>query len=189
MVGIFTFIYFVARYCVLHNIKNVKLFMQRFVIFCIGTGLAAGMAAFIILPTYMDLKSNFVERTKMPFSTAFNFDLFDFYSRFFNGVIDTTVNGMPNVYAGVLTILLVPLFFITKKISLKEKIVYGAVLLFIILSFEIPFLNIAWHGFEPPTNFPYRYSFTFSFVLIYVAVRTFMVFEEELVPALKNRSF
>ncbi|WP_459501644.1 YfhO family protein [Bacillus sp. C1] len=189
MVGVFTFIYFVARYCVLHDIRNVKLFMQRFVWFCLGTGLAGGMSAFITLPTYMDLKSNFVERAKIPFSTAFNFDPFEFYSRFFNGIIDTTVNGMPNVYAGVLTILLVPLFFITKKISLKEKIVYGVVLLFLVLSFEIPFLNIAWHGFEPPTNFPYRYSFTFCFVLIYVAVRTFMVFEEELVPALKKVVF
>lgn len=186
MVGIFTFIYFVARYCVLYDIRNIKLLMQRFVWFCLGTGLAGGMSAFITLPTYMDLKSNFVERTKIPFSTAFNFDPFDFYARFFNGVIDTTVNGMPNVYAGVLTVLLIPLFFITKRISLKEKIVYGSVMLFLILSFEIPFLNIAWHGFEPPTNFPYRYSFTFSFVLIYVAIRTFMVFEEELIPALKK---
>lgn len=186
MVGIFTFIYFVARFCVLYDVRNIKLFIQRFVWFCMGTGLAAGMSAFITLPTYMDLKSNFVERAKLPFSTAFNFDLVEFYTRFFNGVVDTTVNGMPNVYAGVLTLLLLPLFFITKKIALKEKIVYGAVLLFLVLSFEIPFLNIAWHGFEPPTNFPYRYSFTFSFMLIFVAVRTFMVFEEELIPALKK---
>lgn len=189
MVGIFTFIYFVARFCVLYDVRNVKQFMQKFVWFCFGTGLAAGMSAFITLPTYMDLKSNFAERTKLPFSTAFNFDPFDFYSRFFNGITDTTVNGMPNVYAGVLTLLLVPLFFVTKKISLKEKIVYGAVMLFIVLSFEIPFLNIAWHGFEPPTNFPYRYSFVLSFLLIYVAVRTFMVFGEELLPALKKVVF
>ncbi|MDM5157042.1 YfhO family protein [Bacillus sp. DX1.1] len=189
MVGIFTFIYFVARYCVLYDVRNVKLLLQKFMWFCIGTGLAVSMSAFITLPTYMDLKSNFVERAKIPFSTAFNFDPVDFYSRFFNGIIDTTVNGMPNVYAGVLTVLLVPLFFITKKISLKEKIVYGAILLFLVLSFEIPFLNIAWHGFEPPTNFPYRYSFVFSFVLIYVAARTFYIFEEELLPTLKKVVF
>ncbi|MEH7657281.1 YfhO family protein, partial [Bacillus velezensis] len=57
MVGIFTFIYFVARYCVLHDIRNIKLLMQRFVLFCLGTGLEGGMSAIITLPTYMDLKS------------------------------------------------------------------------------------------------------------------------------------
>ncbi|CAG9612590.1 hypothetical protein BACCIP111899_01767 [Bacillus rhizoplanae] len=189
MVGIFTFIYFIVRFCVLYDIRNVKQFFQKFVWFCIGTGLAVGMSAFITIPTYLDLKSNFAERAKIPFSTTFNFDPFDFYSRFFNGVVDTTVNGMPNVYAGVLTVLLVPLFFVTKKISLKEKIAYGAVMLFLVISFEIPFLNIAWHGFEPPTNFPYRYSFVFSFLLVYVAARTFMIFGEELLPALKKVVF
>ncbi|MFX3622870.1 MAG: YfhO family protein [Ectobacillus sp.] len=186
MVGIFTFIYFVARYIVIHDMRNLKLVLQKLIWFGISTALAAGMSAIVTLPTYLDLKSNFAERAKLPLTTEFNFDLLTFYSRFFSGVIDTTIDGMPNVYAGVLTLLLIPIFFVAKKISLKEKIVYGSVAAFLLVSFEIPFLNIAWHGFEPPTNFPYRYSFVFSFLLLYMAFRVYLIFDEELLPMLRK---
>lgn len=186
MAGIFTFLYFVARFCIIYDVREIKKAFRKFVLFSMSTALAAGISAVVTLPTYLDLKSNFAERTKLPLTTEFNFDLLTFYSRFFSGVADSTIDGMPNVYAGVLTLLLVPLFFVSKKIPLKEKVVYGIALFFLILSFEVPFLNIAWHGFEPPTNFPYRYSFVFSFVIIYMAFRMYLVFEESLLPALKK---
>lgn len=186
MVGIFTFLYFVTRFTVVHSIRDVKFGLKKLAMFIAITALAAGISAIVTLPTYMDLKSNFAERAALPWTTEFNFDLLTVYSRFFSGVIDTTVNGMPNLYAGVLTILLVPLFFIAKQISRKEKIVYGIFLFILLISMEIPLLNIAWHGFEPPTNFPFRYSFLFSFLLLYMAFRVYLIFDKEMLPVLRK---
>lgn len=186
MVGIFTFLYFVARFAIVHNIRDVKFGLKKLALFIGITLLAVGISAIVTLPTYMDLKSNFAERAALPWTTEFNFDLITVYSRFFSGIIDTTVNGLPNIYAGVLTILLAPMFFITKKISRKEKIVYGILVFIMFISLEIPLLNIAWHGFEPPTNFPFRYSFLVSFLFIYMAFRVYLVFDKELIPALRK---
>ncbi|WP_416828551.1 YfhO family protein [Ectobacillus polymachus] len=186
MVGVFTFLYFVARFAIVHDIRNVKFGLKKLGIFMLITALAVGISAIVTLPTYLDLKSNFAERAALPWTMEFNFDLLTVYGRFFSGVIDTTVNGLPNLYCGVLTILLVPLFFITKKITRKEKIVYGILVLILLISMEIPLLNIAWHGFEPPTNFPYRYSFLFSFLLIYMAFRVYLIFDKELLPVLRK---
>jgi uncharacterized membrane protein YfhO len=186
MAGIFTFLFFVARFCMLYEFRNFKIGLKKFLWFCLSTAFAAGMSAVVTIPMFLNLQSNFANRGKIPFTTEFNFDLVYFYSRLLNGVVDTTVNGLPNVYSGVLTLLLVPLFFISKKINLREKIIFGALLAILLISFEIPFLNLAWHAFQKPTNFPYRYSFLFSFSLIFVAFRTYSIFDETLLPSLKK---
>ena len=186
MAGMFTFLYFVCKFFVIYQFKDVRLFVKKFFYFCMSTLIAAGISAVITIPTYKVLSSNFIDRDKTAFTTEFNFDLLTFYSRLFSGVIDTTINGLPNVYAGVLTLLLVPLFFMSKKILLKEKVIWGALIAFLLLSFELPFLDLAWHAFQPPTNFPYRYSFVFSFLLLFLAIRMFIIFDESMFSSLRK---
>lgn len=37
----------------------------------------------------------------------------------------------------------------------------------LLASFYLKGLNMIWHGFNEPTWFPFRFSFLFSFLLIY----------------------
>jgi aquaporin Z len=47
-------------------------------------------------------------------------------------------------------------------------------LLFFMLSFIIRQLDYVWHGFHFPNMLPHRFSFLYSFLLIYMAFRVFM---------------
>ena len=80
---------------------------------------------------------------------------------------------MQKNHCGVLTIILLPLFFLNEKIRFRQKMGLGAVLMTILLSMYLSTVDLAWHGFQVPNWLPYRYSFTFSFILLVMAAMTF----------------
>ena len=86
----------------------------------------------------------------------------------------TAKEGLPNIYCGVFTIFLGILFFFCSKIKKRERLVCGLLLGFFVLSFIIRQLDYIWHGFHFPNMLPHRFSFLYSFVLIYMAFRVFM---------------
>ena len=57
-----------------------------------STGIAAGISAFLILPTYLALKTNTVETTVKP-NPLPDTHTFEIYLRFFNGAFDSLING------------------------------------------------------------------------------------------------
>lgn len=59
-------------------------------------------------------------------------------------------------------------------ISVKEKIITLCLFAFMLLSFYLTKLDIAWHWFVSPNWFPYRYSFTFQFLTVFTACNIFL---------------
>lgn len=83
--------------------------------------------------------------------------------------------GLPNLYCGVGTILLAFLFLTAKDVKLRDKICSVSLLIFFMLSFLIRQLDYIWHGFHFTNMIPYRFSFLFSFVLLYMAYRAWLM--------------
>ena len=88
-------------------------------------------------------------------------------------VMPTKKEGLPNVYCGVFVIFLAILFLFCSKIKKRERFYCLGLLVFFMLSFVIRQLDYIWHGFHFPNMLPHRFSFLFSFVLIYMAFRVF----------------
>ena len=83
--------------------------------------------------------------------------------------------GLPNLYCGVGTILLSFLFLTAKQVKLRDKICTVCLLVFFMLSTLIIQLDYIWHGFHFTNMIPYRFSFLFSFVLLYMAYRAWII--------------
>ncbi len=81
------------------------------------------------------------------------------------------MDGAPNLYCGVLPVALGFLFLMLKDIKLRDKICAVCLLLFFMNSIVIRQLDYIWHGFHFTNQIPYRFSFLFSFVLLYMAYR------------------
>ncbi len=165
MVGIFSVLYYFAK--VFANWKTYKRTLLPYFI----TSLLAGCTSLIvILPTVLDLRTNgetFTEITTFKTeATAF----WDIVIKNMVGVFDTTKYGsIPFIYIGLLPLIFCLYFFVTNKIPLKTKISFGAIFAIIIASFYIVPLNLFWHGMHAPNMFLFRYSFTFSFLVIMLA--------------------
>jgi uncharacterized membrane protein YfhO len=179
MVGLFAILYFLIRFISLDFARNS--FIKRFLLFSMSTIVAAGMAAFVIVPVLYILKNNPGSVTEISSTEAFTVNFIDLYVRLFNNEYSSIIDGLPNIFSGVFTVILFPLFFFSNKINWKEKSLFGLLVLFLVMSFEIPYLDLMWHGFDKPNWFPYRYSFLLSFLLIYLSFRAYQNVNKKLI--------
>ena len=91
------------------------------------------------------------------------------------GLTPTFKEGLPNLYCGVGTIVLMFLFLTSRRVKVREKICCCFLLILFMLSFLLRQLDYIWHGFHFPNMIPYRFSFLFSFVMLYMAYRAFLM--------------
>ena len=92
------------------------------------------------------------------------------------GALEPTFKeGLPNLYCGIGTLVLAFLFLTAKGIKIRDKLCSVALLLFFLLSFIIRQLDYIWHGFHFTNMIPYRFSFLFSFVMLYMAYRAWLL--------------
>ncbi len=136
--------------------------------------LAVGIAAIAILSARYSLTFGKDEFSNPNWEITQKFDIFEFLYKFLPSSYDTVrPQGLPIVYCGVLTIMMVPAFFMSKKFSNREKIAAAFFLLFFVGSFATSSIDLIWHGFQKPNWLNYRYSFMLSFFLLTLAYRAF----------------
>lgn len=174
MTGIFSFLYFSAAFFSKHTFKELRLFGRKLLAFCSSALLAAGCAAILLVPAYYALKNGNGGADLSSFQWKINFKLLDLLSKTQLGAYDTLKNeGLPNIYCGLLPLLILPLYFFNQKIPRRERIIYLSLLGLLIFSFNLSGLDLLWHGFDSPNWFPYRYSFVFSFLLLFLTLKQF----------------
>ncbi len=81
--------------------------------------------------------------------------------------------GRPEIYCGVMTFLLLPMYAFNKKIKANRKIGYGLLMFILLFSMYIKPINMLWHGGQDPNWLPYRYSFILSFIMVSMAAEAF----------------
>ena len=165
MIGIFSVMYFFVRY-----FTQVKT-MKKTILPYFTTSILAGLSSMImILPMYLDLKNNGETLTQITkFKTAAT-GAFDLIIKNMVGVYDTTrYDSIPFIYIGLLPLIFAIFYFVCRNINWKEKLGFFIIGTFLVASFYIEPLNLAWHGFHSPNMFLFRYSFLFSFFVIMLA--------------------
>ena len=160
------------------NVNNPRLeekhFLKSFIRIGTFSVIAVSIAAFIIFGAYYALQFGKNEFTDPNWEIAMKFDFLDLIFKLFPSSYDTVrIDGLPFVYCGLLTVILVPFFFCSKKFTLREKIASGAFILVFVFSFMITSLDLIWHGFQKPQWLNARFSFMFCFFLIFLAFRAF----------------
>ena len=180
MVVIFTVAYcFYYYFAHNRNNENNPLGEKNHFIKSLGRGvvwtlLAVGIAALAILSARYSLSFGKDEFSNPNWEITQKFDLFEFFYKFLPSSYDTVrPQGLPFVYCGVLTIIMAPAFFLSKKFSTREKVAAAFFILFFIGSFATSSIDLIWHGFQKPNWLNYRYSFMLCFFLITLAYRAF----------------
>lgn len=85
------------------------------------------------------------------------------------GLEPTFKEGLPNLYCGVGTLFLAILYLLSDDEKARDKLCAVFLLLFFNVSFIIRQLDYIWHGFHFTNMIPYRFSFLYSFVMLYMA--------------------
>ncbi len=145
-------------------------------------GIALLISCLIVLPAYYSLQFGKTTFTNPEYKfephdhLKYLFDLFGMF--LFNSYHTVRPEGHPIVYAGLLTLVCIPFFFLSRRFSVREKLASALIMLAMLFSFSIELVDMIWHGFQAPNWLNYRYSFMLIFLLCLVAAKAFNSFSE-----------
>ncbi|MBQ3192018.1 MAG: YfhO family protein [Oscillospiraceae bacterium] len=187
-IGLFTCIFvfllfFVYQICRWGSWKKFFLDLCRIALF---SALAIGMTAILELPALAALQTTQSSVNKFP--TSFRLNITSDHT--IRGLLDAMrqvagnmggsikpnfKEGLPNVYCGIISVYLMFLYLASGEIRLRDKICAVGLLLFFNVSFIIRQLDYIWHGFHFTNMIPYRFSFLYSFVVLYMAYNAWLL--------------
>ncbi|MBR1972196.1 MAG: YfhO family protein [Oscillospiraceae bacterium] len=187
-IGLFTCIFvfllfFVYQICHWGGWKKFFADLFRIAFFSL---LAIGMTAILELPALAALQTTQSSVNKFPTGFRLNiasshdlkglFDAMRQVAGNMGGALEPNFKeGLPNVYCGIISVYLMFLYLMAGDIRLRDKICAVALLLFFNVSFIIRQLDYIWHGFHFTNMIPYRFSHLYSFVVLYMAYRAWLL--------------
>ena len=180
MVCLYTLAYFFFYYFktaekhINNPYREKKHFLKSFLRIGIYSVIALGAAMVIWLSAYYALTFGKDEFTNPSWAFKAKFTFMELLTKLLPGSFDTVrPEGLPFIYCGTLVLFLVPLYFLSKKFSIREKIFSLAFIAFFLVSFCLNPLDLIWHGFQNPNWLNYRYSFMLCFILLVLAYKAF----------------
>jgi len=177
MICLFTFIAFFL--VCLYEGTDFRKFGKRFGTITGCSLLGAGLSGFVTLPAFFALLLTHSANNSFPKDNKFYEEWRDIVTNMLAFTKVTSKEGLPNLYCGLLPVLLLGVFVIAKNIRIREKISGILMMVFLIVSCNFNKLNFIWHCFHFPNMLPYRFSFLFSFVVLVAAYRAYQILLEE----------
>lgn len=182
---IFTLLVFIGyEIC---NWKDYKRFLADLGLMALFTVISIGMTALLSLPTFASLQTTYSTGTAFPKNLELHIAKEQSLGGFLKAILTVATNsfaaiapnykdyassgGLPNIYCGTFAVFFSLLFLTCKQISWRERLSTLGLLLFINISFIIKQLDYIWHGFHATNAIPNRFSFLYSFILLYMAYR------------------
>ena len=168
-------VFFAAYYQTLTDRKSI---IFKYVL---SSLLAGALSAVVWLPALLSMKGG---RLDQPVAYAISFrenmPFLDMAAKLFSGANTTAelINGLPNIFVGILPISLVILFFMNERIERKRKAACALLLIIYLISFYIPAFNLIMHGGTTTNWFNFRDSFVFSFLLLVIAAEQWQYISE-----------
>ena len=112
-----------------HTLKS----FLRIVIFSLVALLIASLIIFI---AYYSLSFGKTEFQDSNFAPTLRFDIIDIIVKLFPGTYDTVrFEGHPNIYSGLLMLIMLPVYYFSNKIPAREKIFYSVLCAIFLVSF------------------------------------------------------
>ena len=175
LVCIFATIYFLIKVFTEYSLKqDFKIIINRIVKFGILSLLAGGTTMFLAIPTVVALSRTQTSDTAFPSFEMYQ-NVYQIITNHFSGarpVVLARNEDLPNLYSGVLTMVLLPTYFFNKEIKLKERISFAILIIFMLACSVFKQLDFIIHGLHFPANLPHRYTFIYSFLLLMLAYKS-----------------
>jgi uncharacterized membrane protein YfhO len=170
----FTAVWFFAL-CAAQKLK-LREFLHKLAMIAGYSALGIGITAFLLLPAYAAIQHTYGAVYGNVFPEAFKLrhSFFAVLGNFISFSPPTLLFGLPNIASGMISIMLLPVFFLAQKICIREKLAFLLLTAFLIVSTNVNVLDYLWHGLSYPNAYPSRYSFLISFVIIAMAYRAYI---------------
>ena len=172
---VFVIIAFIGE-CIIQKPK-IRDFFNKLALIAACSALAVGMSAVLLFPSFSALQSAYVWTNSPPSKFEIDPGFLSVFGNFIAFTPPTYTTGLPNLYCGMISVLLAGVFMQSPKVSRREKIVLAVIIIFLVLCCNINVLHYFINGFRFPIQYPSRFSFLISFMLVVTAYRAFLLAE------------
>ena len=162
--------------CIIQKL-NAKDFLRKLGQLAAFSCLAIGMAAAFLLPAWSALRNIYSANTPFPNKPELYYNFFDVLGNFIAFTPPTVLHGLPNLYCGMISVMLAGVFLSSPKISAREKLVFAGTAVFLLIGCVFNMLEFILDGFRYSRGFPARFSFLISFTVMVMAYRGFLLAE------------
>lgn len=165
---------FLVIWFLFYDYKTFKEFIVSGIRFAIGSLLAAGMAAIVLLPAYKGIMETASATRVLPGMTQYTSYIDILQAQFIciEPINSQTFDGGVNLYCGIFALLLAAIYLCNRKIELYKKLRLLVLLCILVISFNTELLNYIWHGFHNQYGIPNRFSFLYIWVLLVFGYET-----------------
>ena len=142
--------------------------------FIVSSVLGAGLVSFMILPAYFPLTDSLRERAFAETGGLLTgLTTGQILSKLFSLAFDSlqVFEGSPHLFAGILLLLPLLLYFTDRALPLEERLRSLLLLAILWISFVLEPLNLLWHVGTQPSGYLYRYAFLFVLLFVTFAAR------------------
>lgn len=161
MICIFVVLYFIIL------LVTEKRSLRIIADFTLYSLLAGGMAAVLLVPEVCAIAQTNFGKPDFPDKIKSYFSVLDMLARHCMSVTpERALEHWPNIYCGVAVFLLLPMYVLNHKISIRKRFANLALMGFMLLSFSTNVLDFVWHGMNYPDSLPARQSFLYIFLVL-----------------------
>lgn len=170
MICLFLGLYFTYAYLMTNDSFSWKSFIKQFGRFLFYSVLSVGLIMVILLPTFYSLLGSKGTATTIAWSLKSEYNPLLMASKLFIGSFDfhEMQKGYPNIFVGSLALFSFLCYFKEKRISLFQRLYALFITVIILISFNIEMFDKLWHAGQFPNWYSYRFSFLFSFWIVFL---------------------
>lgn len=170
MICLFLGLYFPYAYLMINDSFSWKSFIKQFGRFIFYSVLSVGLITVILLPTFYSLLGSKGTATTIAWSLKSEYNPLLMASKLFIGSFDfhEMQKGYPNIFVGSLALFSFLCYFKEKRISLFQRLYALFITVIILISFNIEMFDKLWHAGQFPNWYSYRFSFLFSFWIVFL---------------------
>lgn len=169
MICIFLVLYFVIL------LATEKRRLRSIGYFALFSLLAGGMAAILLIPEVLAILETDFGDMDFPRVAESYFSVLDMLARHCMCVYtERGLDHWPNLYCGSAVLMLIPMYIMNRKISVREKFCRMALCGFMLLSFSTNILDFIWHGLNYPDSLPARQSFIYIFLVLTMCCEAYL---------------
>lgn len=173
MICIFLVLYFGVLF--LSEKRSFKILVN----FAFYSLLAGGMAGVLLIPEVCAILETSFGDISFPDTVKSYFSVIDMLARHCLVVAPhRQLEHWPNIYCGVAVFMLLPMYIINSKVSMKRRFGMVGLAGILLISFSTNVLDFIWHGLNYPDSLPARQSFIYIFLLLVMCYETFLTLKE-----------
>ena len=176
MICMFLFVYFIATILIV-NENRPKIILKRFLNFGIYSLLGGMLSCMLLVPVICAFRTTASNSNYFPKVWSEYFSIIDVISRHMIFTkVEMGLDHWPNIYCGIAVIPFVILYFMSKKIRTKEKVIYALLILLFYATFALNIFNFIVHAFHYPNSLPARHGFIYVFIILFLGYRAYSKF-------------